>query len=395
MKAVGTMFLLKLLSCAAAMLLPLYLPAEIVLQEPASGATVQLLPENQKMLLALPSHAGRVARLAADRAKGSDFGYHAGTLKWRTSLPVRFRWKCTAGEKGPFILRISRDAGFREVKEIVSRTESIEVPPFLLNLRLGRKYYWNVSSDRGKKKSASGSFTTDPQPPRWIMLEGPCRNIRDLGGYVAADGRKVRQGMLFRGERLNENSFDPAHPGRNRLMVADAEYLRDELKIRTDLDLRSPGETAGLKVSPLGSQVKFVNIHGPSYQRIFGDYGRRTMAKIFKILCDPANYPVYFHCSGGADRTGALALVLNGVLGVSENDLCADWGNTFFPRLPDNMSQKYRDKFNFPATVAGFEKYGKPGDPLRKQIESYLLANGVTAAEIASFRKIMLEEISE
>ena len=254
MKAVGTMFLLKLLSCAAAMLLPLYLPAEIVLQEPASGATVQLLPENQKMLLALPSHAGRVARLAADRAKGSDFGYHAGTLKWRTSLPVRFRWKCTAGEKGPFILRISRDAGFREVKEIVSRTESIEVPPFLLNLRLGRKYYWNVSSDRGKKKSASGSFTTDPQPPRWIMLEGPCRNIRDLGGYVAADGRKVRQGMLFRGERLNENSFDPAHPGRSRLMVADAEYLRDELKIRTDLDLRSPGETAGLKVSPSGAR---------------------------------------------------------------------------------------------------------------------------------------------
>lgn len=391
MKTLRMTFPLKLRPCAIVMLFPLLLSAEIVLQEPSAGATVQLLPENQKTLLALPSHAARVARLAADRSKGSSFGYHSGALKWRTSLPVRFRWKCTAGEKGPFVIRIARDPGFREVKTVISRKESIEVPPFLMNLRLGQKYYWSVSSDWGKKISASGSFMTDSQPPRWIMLEGPCRNIRDLGGYAAADGRKVRQGMLFRGERLNENSFDPAHPGRSRLMIADAEYLRDEVKIRTDLDLRSPGETAGMKVSPLGSQVKFINIHGPSYQRIFGDYGRRTLARIFKILCDPAIYPVYFHCSGGADRTGALALVLNGVLGVSENDLCADWGNTFYPRLPDNMSQKYRERFNFPATVAGFDKYGKPGDPLQKRIENYLLNNGVTAAEIESFRKIMLE----
>ena len=391
MKTFRMAFRLKQFPCVCVMLFPLLLSAEIVLQEPSSGATVQLLPENQKTLLALPSHDARVARLAADRAKGSSFGYHSGALKWRTSLPVRFRWKCTAGEKGPFVIRIARDPGFREVKTVISRKESIEVPPFLMNLRLGQKYYWSVSSDRGKKISASGSFMTDSQPPRWIILEGPCRNIRDLGGYAAADGRKVRQGMLFRGERLNENSFDPAHPGRSRLMIADAEYLRDEAKVRTDLDLRSPGETAGMKGSPLGSQVKFVNIHGPSYQRIFGDYGRRTLARIFKILCDPAIYPVYFHCSGGADRTGALALVLNGVLGVSENDLCADWGNTFYPRLPDNMSQKYREKFNFPATVAGFEKYGKPGDSLQKRIENYLLTNGVTAAEIESFRQIMLE----
>ena len=93
---------------------------------------------------------------------------------------------------------------------------------------------------------------------------------------------------------------------------------------------------------------------------------------------------------GGADRTGSLCYVLNGVLGVDRHDLEVDWESTFYPKIPDeNPDPKFwcrESHFN-----DGFSKYGKEGDSWNRRIELYLLDCGVTEAEIATFREIMLE----
>ncbi|MBO4631336.1 MAG: tyrosine-protein phosphatase, partial [Lentisphaeria bacterium] len=187
---------------------------------------------------------------------------------------------------------------------------------------------------------------------------------------------------------LNYNSVDHIRKGRNRLMVEDITMLCDELGIKTDLDLRRKGETADLTVSPLGKNVRYIQISSSSYKGIHSETGKQTMINDFKVLADPKNHPIYFHCIGGYDRTGAVAFIANGVLGVSENDLASDWEQTTLPNLPDlPPKDKWRD---YDGMVEGFYKYGKTGESLKDCIEKYLLSGGVTPEEIATFRKIML-----
>ena len=196
--------------------------------------------------------------------------------------------------------------------------------------------------------------------------------------------------MVYRGQGLNDNSVTGEEPGRNRLSVNDVKYLTGRLGIRTDLDLRGAGETAGMSVSPLGAEVAFIHHSSKCYKGIFTDAGKKVMAENFRVFCNPTNYPVYFHCIGGADRTGALAYVMNGVLGVDRHDLEVDWESTFYPRIPDeNPDPDFwcrESHFN-----NGFSKYGKEGDGWNRRIELYLLDCGVSEEEIARFRSIMLE----
>ena len=110
-------------------------------------------------------------------------------------------------------------------------------------------------------------------------------------------------------------------------------------------------------------------------------------AKNFRVFCDPENYPVYFHCIAGADRTGSLAVVLEAVLGVPEKEIELDYERTFYP---------YQRKGDFwktyQALKKGIMKYGEKGDTLQKRVELYLKDCGITQAEIEKFRSIMLED---
>ena len=103
----------------------------------------------------------------------------------------------------------------------------------------------------------------------------------------------------------------------------------------------------------------------------------------------------------GASATIAwlsLAYVLNGVLGVERADLERDWESTFYPDIPNVVTNDtgkpfingtyWRSSQHFDD---GFAKYAVPGDTLRDRIERYLLACGVTKEEIENVREIMLE----
>lgn len=172
-------------------------------------------------------------------------------------------------------------------------------------------------------------------------------------------------------------------------MVEDVDYLTRTLGIRTDLDLRSKGETADLQESPLGGGVRFVQHPSSCYAGIFTENGKKAMAENFRVFCDRKNYPVYFHCIGGADRTGALAYVLNGVLGVGRHELETDWESTFYPGIPDENPDPdhwcRESHFN-----VGFAKYGDAETAWNDRIVLYLRDCGITDAEIAAFRAIML-----
>ena len=40
-----------------------------------------------------------------------------------------------------------------------------------------------------------------------------------------------------------------------------------------------------------------------------------------EFFAEEENYPIYFHCRGGADRTGMIAMLLRAIAGVSDETI--------------------------------------------------------------------------
>ena len=138
--------------------------------------------------------------------------------------------------------------------------------------------------------------------------------------------------------------------------------------------------------SPLGTSVRYVNASASNYDGMKTEKAKEAFAKGFRELNNPANLPAIFHCAGGADRTGSLAWLLGGILGVSEDDLDKDWELTVFDY--DLV------KFNHWNYIDGLKRYLNESFPKRSaqgQCVAYAKACGITDDEIARFRSMMLE----
>ena len=388
---------------------------------PFDGETVALVPDAQKEVMNMPTLEGRMKLLQDDRR-------HDKRLKhdkyWRSARPFVLTLRTTAGENGPWKVLIGKkpdlsdariwyvktsktdEASGREVASCETQAVAkVAIPR--ANLEIATRYYWKVvcrgscgwgcgpkhgcKECRKVVETPVSSFVTEDFAPRWIAIDGRVGNFRDFGGRIGLGGRRVRQGLAYRGQGLNDNSVTGEQKGRNRLTVEDVEYLTGMLGIKTDLDLRSKGEIANMTTSPLGPSVAFVNRASSHYKGAFTERGMKTMASNFRLFCDRKNYPIYFHCIGGADRTGTLAYVLNGVLGVSQHEAETDWESTFYPRIPDeNPDLQFwcrESHFN-----DGLAKYGDANTSWNERVVLYMKDCGITDEEIARFREIMLEE---
>ena len=349
--------------------------AALAIVAPKDGATVPTLRDGQKAYL----EEGRTERFVrmdnpADRAKLLQIG--------ATQKPLRLEW---SGETNAvYILTIAADGGKDESFSITNRTDA-----YVTNLELGRTYRWSVRRE-GSDGSASASFTTEPEPPR-LLRAGGVSNFRDLGGWRTADGKTVRENMIFRSAGLRASSKSKGSflrrtvvLGGRRVTDEGLATLRNDFKIKTDLELRTPQETAGMTGTLLGTNVNWRCISFAAYDLIDNVVrGREPFAKVFEIFTKEENYPILMHCSGGRDRTGTLAFLLNGLLGVGEDDLCRDWEASVF----SDPGMKFTS-----GRILRLLDYLKamPGDTLRERIESYAKGCGITDAEIAAFRAIML-----
>ncbi len=169
------------------------------------------------------------------------------------------------------------------------------------------------------------------EPNREIAFEG-CFNFRDLGGYGTSDGRWTRWRRVFRSDHLAE------------LSDSDCERAERELGIVTVLDLRTP---TGSSQSPSKLGAKCVNLPllsdeaAARMQPKIADVSPRTfmrdqrdeameavIAGVFALLADESSYPLVFHCVTGKDRTGLIAALVLGVLGVADGDIARDYAMT-------------------------------------------------------------------
>ena len=248
-------------------------------------------------------------------------------------------------------------------------------------------------------------------------------NVRDVGGYPAADGRHVRWGLIYR---------TAAMP-----MLDDADYRHlNHLNLKEDIDLRSVEER---QLAPdhvaerTGARYFAVDYPGSS---IFGRLASPATAKtatmdiyrerptslaeqyreIFRALLrhDGA---VAYHCSAGQDRTGvATALVLI-ALGVPRDVILQDYHLSTADRRPENEIPPLKSGEYPGNTIANFYlKLQAAGVPMKARplydsqgrpyldyaleeieknwgsVENYLdKVLGVDKAKIARLRALYLE----
>jgi protein-tyrosine phosphatase len=241
----------------------------------------------------------------------------------------------------------------------------------------------------GAQLRAEGTFRTEDLAPRLIHLSR-VRNMRDFGGRVGLDGRRVRQGIAYRSAGLNANARKSKSkggmvPGAVTLTDKSRAYAKGVLGIRTDIDLRTDHECFGMTGSPLGPEVKWVHVSSSAYGGMAKASAKAAFAKVFRVFLDEKSYPLVFHCIAGADRTGSLAFILNALLGVDEEELWRDWEVTAFQKEKIDFGHRTR----FSKLVKVFEAF--PGANINEKIAAYVKSVGFTDADIEKFRAIMLE----
>ena len=175
-------------------------------------------------------------------------------------------------------------------------------------------------------------------------------------------------------------------PGANRMLPTTRDYVANDLGIRTDIDLRWDMECYCMTGSPIGKKTAWIKIPSQSYDGMAEKEGKEAFAKVFRVLLNEKNYPLVFHCIAGQDRTGAVAFILNGLLGVKEEQLFLDWESTGYW----NEEARWNHETQFNKLYKVFDAY--PGKTINERIEAYVLGLGITKKEIEHFRDIMLEK---
>jgi len=317
---------------------------------PENNASVMLLTRSQRTFAA----AGAVENidwLKLRRAEKEDCTY---------PLPVEFAWECSADTS---VLELSEAADFTSPMRFIVHGCRACVDDLLA----GQEYFWRVNGCSPRR------FTTEDAAPRWLHAEG-ISNVRDMGAWRTADGRRVKQGLIYRGSEMDTH---------HTITEAGIRTMRDVLGIRTDLDLR--GEAVGrVTESPLGKDIEYLLVPAKAYAEFMEQDQKPVCRRLFEILADESRYPIYFHCWGGADRTGTLALMLEAVLGLSDEDMLRDYELTSLSVWGDRS----RTSELFVSLLNALDSYG--GGSIAEKTVRYLLSCGISEDTLSRIRKNLL-----
>ena len=241
---------------------------------------------------------------------------------------------------------------------------------------LGGKTYYNQVPGVETPFAATGKAGTLKPLDFLRYIQTNTWNVRDLGGW-ACDGGTVKYGLLFRGGEPSS---------------ADYNVLVKELGIKYDLNLRGSIEAPWTK-SPLGDDVFFVKAEAYNwYSLTNAEAWRINLRCVFDAVTH--GQPVYFHCAAGADRTGTLACVLEGLLGMSQSDIDKDYElTTFYSGSDTDANARRRNEAEWSGLISALN--GKSGSTFRDKCVTFAAELGFTADEINAFRAAMIDGTPE
>ncbi|MBO4583884.1 MAG: tyrosine-protein phosphatase [Clostridia bacterium] len=293
--------------------------------------------------------------------------------------PVVLRW-AFGGEAQNYTVLLADNPELTGAKTYTVTEPTLSIQ----NLFVNTDYYWAVEVNGAR--SETGTFHT-ADTIRTLWIEG-VSNTRDLGGWKTADGQyRVKYDVAFRGAK-----FDDITPAGKQAIL--------DLGLKTDVDLRGHNEGVDEPLASIGVNHIFGSTYGcamyngtdsTSIERFGSNHVKGTINAL-RAYANPANYPAYFHCSYGRDRTGTLGLLLLGLLGVSKVDIQKDYEMTFLSEWGGGglSAVGHTDILN--RTISWLQNRYKCST-LQENVEQYVLEAGLTAEEVASIRANMLEPV--
>ena len=249
------------------------------------------------------------------------------------------------------------------------------------------------------------------------------KNIRDLGGLVGHQGKKVKNGVFYRGGFLD------------RITPEDVSVL-ESLGITHVIDFRSEREFINRpdyrldKVSyfnfpPLledmkkshekfadGNLLWFIDDGNDGNAHMIQTYrnnvtsreGINAYRNFFKLLLDNPNGVFYFHCSQGKDRAGLAAFYIEQALGVSYEDSLQDYllSNQAMKMRVEHLIELVKDKpyFDEKYKKSLYDVFSAKKEFLDASIEEMIKMSGsvlnyieqVLQVDINLFRQLYLED---
>ena len=257
-----------------------------------------------------------------------------------------------------------------------------------IGVTAGSKTYYNeIPNVKTPFANSSKAGTLKPLDfLRWIRTRNNSAeawNVRDLGGW-ACDGGTVKYGLLIRGGRIS---------------AADRAVLVDQLGVQHEIDLRGkedrdPSDGDVATESPLGGDVWFtIADKAASYALT----PVATWQLYLRCVIDAVTHrePVYFHCTAGADRTGTLACVLEGLLGLSQSDIDKDYELTcFYSGTGTDALARRRNETDWKGLINAIKAVS--GDTFRDKCVHFAVGTcGMSMADINAFRAAMIDGTPE
>jgi protein tyrosine/serine phosphatase len=226
-------------------------------------------------------------------------------------------------------------------------------------------------------------------------------NARDLGGLPAPEGSRTRWGAVVRADSLSN------------LTEAGWEELLDH-GVRTIIDLRNKEELSG-DYAPRPSSLQTVHLpldvnedrefwdvwesgpqfatplyYGPHIQR----FAQRN-AEVVAAIAQARPGGVAFHCVGGRDRCGQVAMLLLALLKIEPSVIAADYSLSAQRLRP--LYQARGEEDQAPALEAALRERGTNAQQVIEgtleeiNVEAVLRGGGLSSSDIQRLRARMID----
>lgn len=260
-------------------------------------------------------------------------------------------------------------------------TEKTDTTFLLTNFFPHRTYHYKaeeIHTDGTRVLVAEGALRTEGRL-RMIEVRNGCPNVRDLGGWPTQYGVPIKYGVLYRSGSLDRLSAEGRH-----------DYAQN-LNVRAELDLR---EESRLTKSRLGDDCDYMLIrHGVKDAGTNGvKNSQHLYAKDLQWVIDRVKEgkAVDWHCAIGCDRCGTMSFLVEGLLGMSEQDICRDYElSTLSLGKLKNGQQNKRTRSGLKGMFAHIRQFG-PADNLALCFYNYWLEAGISDADLDYLLSVML-----
>ena len=236
------------------------------------------------------------------------------------------------------------------------------------NPYLGRNYYKLIATytDESTDETPIRHFEVDSTYPRNLTIAG-MTNCRDIGGRVLSDGGKIKQGLIYRTSGKNQNGS---------MTDATREEMINHLKLKNEINLAGDSTSYNLNLENIpvytGSRMDTSSTGG--YSHI--SRNAEAVKNFFNFISDENNYPLFYHCKIGTDRTGLCTILLHGLLGVSYNEIYQDYLFSNFGKIGEQRTIGDGNSHDIRKYMDDLKNYS--GEKFQNKVYNILLSLGVS-----------------